>query len=189
MGIVDAHAPLFGRIDQKNPAERPERLAAKRLLRLLIENDDLLLRVDQFRRGDQPGKSGTDDNYVRVKSHLSPLSAGHPYRELDAGGTRSEALVRCAILHANLIATSFAQANGAWRGCYFSWRTAGTTAARRTVISNLDQDALARMIGTTRSRVNFFMNKFRDLGYIEYDSKIVVHDLLSRIVSHQISTA
>jgi hypothetical protein len=57
------------------------------------------------------------------------------------------------------------------------------------VISNLDQDALARMIGTTRSRVNFSMNKFRDPGYIAYDGNIVVQDLLARIVWDQISTA
>jgi len=48
------------------------------------------------------------------------------------------------------------------------------------------QETLAEMIGTTRSRVNFFMNKFRKLGYIEYsgDSDIKIHDSLLAIVLH-----
>ena len=72
---MNAHAALFGGIDQKDAAERPERLAAERLFGLLIENDDLFSRVDQFRRGNETGKSGTDDNYVRVKGHR-PASPG-----------------------------------------------------------------------------------------------------------------
>lgn len=47
-------------------------------------------------------------------------------------------------------------------------------------IKNIDQEALAQMIGTTRSRVNYFMNKFRKLNYIDYDTRgIVVHRSLS----------
>jgi CRP-like cAMP-binding protein len=40
----------------------------------------------------------------------------------------------------------------------------------KTVISNVDHMTLAKMVGTTRSRINFFMNKFRKLGYIDYSS-------------------
>jgi CRP-like cAMP-binding protein len=42
----------------------------------------------------------------------------------------------------------------------------------------LSQETLAEMIGTTRSRVSFFMNKFRDLGFIDYNGKIIVHQSL-----------
>jgi CRP/FNR family transcriptional regulator, cyclic AMP receptor protein len=42
-------------------------------------------------------------------------------------------------------------------------------------IEGFDQEALAQMVGTTRSRINYFMNRFRELGYIDYDGKIVVH--------------
>jgi CRP/FNR family transcriptional regulator, cyclic AMP receptor protein len=54
-------------------------------------------------------------------------------------------------------------------------------------IRNLDQEALAQLIGTSRSRTNYFMNKFRDLGHIRYDGAnyIVVHDSLSQVVSHE----
>jgi CRP/FNR family transcriptional regulator, cyclic AMP receptor protein len=40
------------------------------------------------------------------------------------------------------------------------------------------------MIGTTRSRVNFFMNKFRKLGFIDYNGKITVNKSLLKIVLH-----
>jgi CRP/FNR family transcriptional regulator, cyclic AMP receptor protein len=51
------------------------------------------------------------------------------------------------------------------------------------VVRNVDQEALAQMIGTTRSRVNVFMNKFRRLRYIDYDGNvIVVHRALSNAV-------
>ena len=40
------------------------------------------------------------------------------------------------------------------------------------------------MVGTTRSRVNFFMNKFRKLGFIEYNGDIKVHDALLSVVLH-----
>lgn len=46
------------------------------------------------------------------------------------------------------------------------------------VIPNLDQKALAQIVGTTRARINQFMNKFRRLGYIDYNDEIVVHSSL-----------
>ena len=52
------------------------------------------------------------------------------------------------------------------------------------VIPKISQDTLANMIGTTRSRVSFFMNKFRKLGFIEYNSGLHVHSSLLNIVLH-----
>jgi CRP-like cAMP-binding protein len=46
------------------------------------------------------------------------------------------------------------------------------------VIPRLSQEVLAEMVGTTRSRVNFFMNKFRRLGFIEYNGTLKVHSAL-----------
>lgn len=48
----------------------------------------------------------------------------------------------------------------------------------------LTQETLSEMIGTTRSRVNFFMNKFRDLGFIDYNGTIDVHQSLLNFVLH-----
>jgi CRP/FNR family transcriptional regulator, cyclic AMP receptor protein len=51
-------------------------------------------------------------------------------------------------------------------------------------IPKMSQETLAEIVGTTRSRVNFFMNKFRDLGFIEYDGDIKVNSSLLTVVLH-----
>ena len=48
----------------------------------------------------------------------------------------------------------------------------------------ISQEVLAEMFGTTRSRVSFFMNKFRKLGYLEYNDGVHVHSSLLNIVLH-----
>jgi CRP-like cAMP-binding protein len=53
-----------------------------------------------------------------------------------------------------------------------------------TVINKIDHQTLAQMVGTTRSRVNFFMNKFRKLGYIDYNGRISIHSSLLSVVLH-----
>jgi CRP/FNR family transcriptional regulator, cyclic AMP receptor protein len=52
-------------------------------------------------------------------------------------------------------------------------------------LPKVSQEMLAEMIGTTRSRVNFFMNKFRKLGFIQYNGKIQVNDSLLSVVLHE----
>jgi CRP-like cAMP-binding protein len=52
------------------------------------------------------------------------------------------------------------------------------------VIAKVSQETLAEMIGTTRSRVNFFMNKFRKLGFLEYNGGLHVHSSLLNVVLH-----
>jgi CRP-like cAMP-binding protein len=53
-----------------------------------------------------------------------------------------------------------------------------------TLIPPITQEALAEMIGTTRSRVSFFMNRFRKLGFIQYSGRIHVHKSLLNVVLH-----
>jgi CRP/FNR family transcriptional regulator, cyclic AMP receptor protein len=50
------------------------------------------------------------------------------------------------------------------------------------IVGKFSQETLAEMIGTTRSRVSFFMNKFRKLGFIEYNGKIEVHNSLLNVI-------
>ncbi|MGB7121116.1 MAG: helix-turn-helix domain-containing protein, partial [Bradyrhizobium sp.] len=50
---------------------------------------------------------------------------------------------------------------------------------------DMSQETLAEMIGTTRSRVSYFMNKFRKLGLISYNGKIEVHNSLLNAVLHE----
>jgi len=53
-----------------------------------------------------------------------------------------------------------------------------------TLIPKITQETLAEMIGTTRSRVSFFMNRFRSLGFIDYNGGIKVHKSLLNVVLH-----
>lgn len=53
------------------------------------------------------------------------------------------------------------------------------------VIAKISQETLAEMIGTTRSRVNVFMNKFRKLGFIEYNGDLKVHNSLLNVILHE----
>jgi CRP/FNR family transcriptional regulator, cyclic AMP receptor protein len=52
------------------------------------------------------------------------------------------------------------------------------------IIAKISQHTLAEMIGTTRSRVSFFLNKFRKLGFIEYNGRMHVHSSLLNVVLH-----
>jgi CRP/FNR family cyclic AMP-dependent transcriptional regulator len=60
----------------------------------------------------------------------------------------------------------------------------GEEGHRQIVLTKVSQEMLAEMIGTTRSRVNFFMNKFRKLGFIEYNGEIRVNNSLLSVVLH-----
>jgi CRP/FNR family cyclic AMP-dependent transcriptional regulator len=53
------------------------------------------------------------------------------------------------------------------------------------ILPKVSQETLANMVGTTRSRVNFFMNKFRKLGFIEYNGKIKINKSLLTVVLHE----
>jgi CRP/FNR family cyclic AMP-dependent transcriptional regulator len=52
------------------------------------------------------------------------------------------------------------------------------------VIAKISQETLAEMVGTTRSRVSYFMNKFRKLGFIQYNGRLEVHSSLLSVVLH-----
>ena len=54
----------------------------------------------------------------------------------------------------------------------------------RPILADINQETLADMIGATRSRVSFFLNKFRRLGFIEYNGQLAVHSSLLSVVLH-----
>jgi CRP/FNR family transcriptional regulator, cyclic AMP receptor protein len=60
----------------------------------------------------------------------------------------------------------------------------GKAAKPEAVLPKISQDMLAEMIGTTRSRVSFFMNKFRKLGFLDYNGGVHVHSSLLSVVLH-----
>jgi CRP/FNR family transcriptional regulator, cyclic AMP receptor protein len=52
------------------------------------------------------------------------------------------------------------------------------------VIPKISQETLAEMVGTTRARVSFFMNKFRKLGFVQYDDGLEIHSSLLNVILH-----
>jgi CRP/FNR family transcriptional regulator, cyclic AMP receptor protein len=58
----------------------------------------------------------------------------------------------------------------------------GEPAQPDSLIPKISREILAEMVGTTRSRVSFFINRFRKLGFIEYNGDIKVHDSLLNVV-------
>jgi CRP/FNR family transcriptional regulator, cyclic AMP receptor protein len=60
----------------------------------------------------------------------------------------------------------------------------GRPGEQETLIPKITQVTLAEMIGTTRSRVSLFMNRFRELGFIEYNGRIKVHKSLLNVILH-----
>jgi CRP/FNR family transcriptional regulator, cyclic AMP receptor protein len=60
----------------------------------------------------------------------------------------------------------------------------GQEGAGQTVIPKISQKTLAEIVGTTRSRVNFFMNRFRKLGFVEYNGSLKIHSSLQNVVLH-----
>jgi CRP-like cAMP-binding protein len=60
----------------------------------------------------------------------------------------------------------------------------GQSGEPQALIPKISQETLAEMIGTTRSRVSFFMNRFRELGFIDYKDRIRVHKSLLNVILH-----
>ncbi len=58
----------------------------------------------------------------------------------------------------------------------------GTQANLKTVVAPISQETMAARVGTTRSRINYFMNKFRKLGLIEYNGELKVHSSLLNVI-------
>ena len=60
----------------------------------------------------------------------------------------------------------------------------GKEGVPESVVPKISQETLAEMVGTTRSRVSFFMNRFRKLGFIHYNGGLQVHSSLLNVVLH-----
>ncbi|MCU1347572.1 MAG: transcriptional regulator, Crp/Fnr family [Acidobacteria bacterium] len=60
----------------------------------------------------------------------------------------------------------------------------GKEGTPESVVPKISQEVLAEMVGTTRQRVNFFMNRFRKLGFIKYNGELEVHSSLLNVILH-----
>lgn len=92
----------------------------------------------------------------------------------------SFALQKVIELRENLISQLFESSEARLARALLILANHGRGGAQSRVIRNVDQESLAQMVGTTRSRVNHFMNKFRRLGHIDYEGGIIfVHSSLA----------
>jgi len=71
-----------------------------------------------------------------------------------------------------------------WHGSFCCLLISAREGKPESVVPKISQEMLAEMIGTTRSRVSFFMNRFRKLGFIHYNGGLQVHSSLLNIVLH-----
>jgi CRP/FNR family transcriptional regulator, cyclic AMP receptor protein len=90
-------------------------------------------------------------------------------------------LVRNARIQADLVDQLFNSSEKRLARILLLLAQFGKESKPETVVPKLSQEILAEMIGTTRSRVSFFMNRFRKLGFIEYNGEIRVHNSLLNI--------
>src|SRR5664280_3509648 len=93
-------------------------------------------------------------------------------------------LIRSMRTQADLVAQLFDSSEKRLARTLLLMAEYGEPGAPETLIPPVTQGTLAEMIGTTRSRVSFFMNRFRKLGYIDYDGAIRVHKSLLNAVLH-----
>jgi CRP/FNR family cyclic AMP-dependent transcriptional regulator len=90
-------------------------------------------------------------------------------------------LVRNARIQADLVDQLFNSSEKRLARILLLLAQFGKESKPETVVPKVSQEILAEMIGTTRSRVSFFMNRFRKLGFIEYNGEIRVHNSLLNI--------
>lgn len=96
------------------------------------------------------------------------------------------ALQRVVQLRENLISQLFDSSEKRLARALLVLANYGRGGGTDNVIRKVDQEGLAQMIGSTRSRVNHFMNKFRRLGYIDYQGGVIfVHSSLANVALHE----
>jgi len=93
MRIVHSEPPLLRRVDEKDAAKRPEGLPAQPGLGFLLDQNDPLPGVGQFRRRDQPGQSRADDDDIRGGGQRGPVATVNtrsPYRSPETSTAPAE---------------------------------------------------------------------------------------------------
>ena len=97
----------------------------------------------------------------------------------------SHLLIRSGHIQADLVDQLFNSSEKRLARALLLLANFGKESEPEPVLPKISQETLAEMVGTTRSRVNFFMNKFRRLGLISYNGQIEVHRSLLNLVLHE----
>ena len=91
-------------------------------------------------------------------------------------------LLRNSLVEADLVDQLFNSSEKRLARLLIMLAQVGQEAELRTVTTPISQDVMAAKVGTTRSRINHFMNKFRKLGLIEYNGELKVHSSLLNVI-------
>ena len=97
----------------------------------------------------------------------------------------SHLLVRNSHIQADLVDQLFNSSEKRLARALLILANFGEEGEPEPLLAKISQETLAEMIGTTRARINFFMNKFRRLGLIDYNGRIEVHRSLLNVVLHE----
>jgi CRP/FNR family transcriptional regulator, cyclic AMP receptor protein len=124
----------------------------------------------------------TDCELLRVdkKAMMSALHQGHAFSDIFV----AYLLARNIRFEEDLVDQLFNSSEKRLARILLLLAHFGKEGSPETVIPKINQETLAEMVGTTRSRVSFFMNRFRKLGFIHYNGGLQVHSSLLNVVLH-----
>src|SRR5436309_11889540 len=124
----------------------------------------------------------TESKLLKIdrKEMVSALHAQHAFSDIFI----AYLLSRNARVQADLVDQLFNSSEKRLARALLLLAQFGKEGEPETVIPKISQETLAEMVGTTRSRVSFFMNRFRKLGFIEYNGKLSVHSSLLNVILH-----
>jgi CRP/FNR family cyclic AMP-dependent transcriptional regulator len=152
----------------------------------LLGNDDFM--GEGCIASDQPirlatATTVTDCSILRIEKSrmLRPLHEEHGFSDMFVGYV----VERHNRTQADLVDQLFNSSEKRLARTLLILSRVGKKDKTETVIPQVSQETLAEMVGTTRSRVNFFMNKFRTLGFIDYNGGLKVNSSLLSIVLHE----
>ncbi len=152
--------------------------------------------VAMFGPGDFVGEGALTGQTIRIASatvslptRVMEIQAGDMLRLLHSHSEFSDVFIAYTLtrnirVEADLVDQLFNRSEKRLARALLLLARYGTPDATHRVLPRISQEVLAEIVGTTRSRVNFFMNKFRKLGFIDYNGDIKVHDSLLTVVLH-----
>ena len=152
--------------------------------------------VAMFGPGDFVGEGALTGQTIRIASatvslptRVLEIQAGDMLRLLHSHSEFSDVFIAYTLtrnirVEADLVDQLFNRSEKRLARALLLLARYGTPDATHRVLPRISQEVLAEIVGTTRSRVNFFMNKFRKLGFIDYNGDIKVHDSLLTVVLH-----
>jgi CRP/FNR family cyclic AMP-dependent transcriptional regulator len=117
---------------------------------------------------------------IELKEMVRVLHEEHRFSELFV----AYLLVRKSRIQADLVDQLFNSSEKRLARTLLLLAHFGKEATAEMVVPKISQETLAEMIGTTRSRVSFFMNRFRKMGFVDYNGGLLVHSSLLNIILH-----